>query len=330
MAEQLYISGLGYHVPEQRVPIDELWQADLPRIKELNAQFQRPLDLTELDTYGVRSVPVAAGESALKLASRSVADALSYAGIAPTELDLIIDYSAVRAPNGPLGPRLQGELAAFKALSFGLNCGGCAAFHLALQLAQNSLLAQPDATHALLFAGDKVPERSRICFPLGILGDGGSAAVLSKQPGPYCLAGVAVKTVGLFHRAVGLPTGENRPIPVDIEQFESRLLPAHFKAIHDVIHQALTAAKLTAPQIDHVIFENISKQDRSGFQRAFKQYADKLYANDFSDLGHILATDMVINLVCLERSGQLQRGQNVLLVSSGAGFYWGATVLARR
>ncbi len=323
----LYISGMDYFLPDMRISAAELISRDGERVRELQGQFKFVKGFQEFTGFGIDTVPVSTRDSGLTLAVTAAKKALKSASVAPEQLDLIIDYTTVPYRSGPLGPVVQGELNAMGAQCLGLNSGGCASLQLAFQIASNYFGSDSSVNNALLFAGDCVPGNSRVCFPLSILGDGGSSVVISRKTGDLKLIATSVITNGKLHKTVGLPGVLDEPIPVDIPEFESRLLPVHYKACFDVITASLRIAELDKQDICHVIYPNMSVMDRDGFSRAFRDLGEKLVPGPLRSVGHIFASDMIINLCELLRSGSPDSGDYILMVSSGAGFYWSASIL---
>ena len=273
------------------------------------------------------------GSTRTALMRRAADEALAEAGVPGRAVDLIVDYSTLPGDKGvsaPLAHRLASELGAETSLNLSFKFGGCAGFHLAVRLATALMQTDTRLKTALLVATDSPPPGNRSLLPITVQGDAGSAVVLRRDAGsgPEIVA-TEVLTVGALHRVIELvlgPGGCGLELRVDPLQVEQAVMPIYYLHFHRLIHKILTDVGLAIDAIDHVVYSNLSRSDRDGFQRAFGFPTEKLDAPALRDCGHTFASDLVLNYTGLERAGRLRDGQWVLFASAGIGFTWGVTL----
>ncbi|NIP41475.1 MAG: hypothetical protein GWO28_01885 [candidate division Zixibacteria bacterium] len=115
----------------------------------------------------------------------------------------------------------------------------------------------------------------------------------------------------------------------DMGEFENRVIPMHYKVISDLLSDILKNNNLQMGQIDLFLYQNMCQNDYMGLINMLGIDEDKVFQGGLKGHGHILASDLVVNYHLAEKKGRLFPGANVLLISSGAGFSWGATLLKK-
>ncbi len=319
------ITDLAGIIPENTISYSALAADGAERLALLQAQFRHLEAFREFSGFGIPEVRCADDSDALALAAPAI-DALMKRNNAG-DIGLIVDFSTVIYPQRTLSGRVQAYIGQPRAKCLDLTSGGCASFHLSLWTVSAIFHKYPELRSALLVASDIVPFRSRLCFPLSVLGDGASAVILSRENVRFELLAVSYKSLGDVAAAVGIPSWRNEPVSVDIPVFENRLLPIYFKAVYDVIREVFNEAGLGWDQVDIVVYPNMSEMDRDAFRRAFRLPKEKFPETNLQTQGHVFASDMILNLEQFMSRNLIQPGMHVLMLSSGAGFHWGAALL---
>lgn len=221
-------------------------------------------------------------------------------------------------------------------------CDGALA---ALDLACSYLVTHPEQPAALLTAADCYPDpgidRWR-ADSAAVYGDGGSALVLSREPGFARLVSLSNVTdpelEGLErgHESFG-PFRHTAGNPVDMRRRASEFLAT--MSMDEVtwrsvtgsgaaIDQALADAGVTLSDVDHVVLPFASDEwlEREFFKPLALDRARTTW--DFGRrIGHIGAADIFAGLDHLVSSGQLAVGQRVMIIGAGAGASWTAAIL---
>ena len=121
--------------------------------------------------------------------------------------------------------------------------------------------------------------------------------------------------------------GEPPSIELDAASFETGILPLHFVMCHRVLAKALERAGRTRQQIRYLVYPNTSELDRQSIVRALGIPEDRLSGPGPKDLGHVFASDLLINWP--EATHTLGEEECVVALSVGSGFTWGASVFGR-
>ena len=98
------------------------------------------------------------------------------------------------------------------------------------------------------------------------------------------------------------------------------------KVLEQVAHEVLEQANLKAEQIDWLVPHQANIRIMEGTARKMGMSMDKVIVT-VSEHGNTSAASIPLALDAGVRSGQIQRGQHLLLEGVGGGFAWGAVVL---
>jgi len=327
------LAATAYALPPTSETVQSILEHERDRVAAALEAVGPELRRRALAELGIERVWTCDGLDPYVLMRLAADEALAKAGVPGQAVDLIVDYSTLPGDKGvsaPLAHRLASELGAETCLNLSFKFGGCAGFHLAVRLATSLMHTDTRLTTALLVATDSPPPGNRSLLPITVQGDAGSAVVLRRDAGvgPEIVA-TEVLTVGALHRVIELvqgPGGRGLELRVDAPQIEQAVMPIYYLHFHRLIHKILTDLGLAIDEIDHVVYSNLSRSDRDGFQRAFRFPAGKLDAPALRDCGHTFASDLVLNYTEIERSGRVRGGQWVLFASAGIGFTWGVTL----
>lgn len=325
------IASAAYVVPPDVEPVEIIMARERTRVEATLAPLDARARQKVTDGLGLSRVHVCGAKQPFDLALEAASTALSEAGIAAKNLNLIVDYSTFTGEAlqyVPSAHKLSAELGAETSLNLSFRAGGCGALHLALKTALGLMSNDESIQDALLVTGDTPPAGSRSLLPVTVQGDAGSAVVLSRRhaAGPLLL-GVEVLTLGHLHDAIALTRTEGRlEIKADAVRIEGEVMPIYYLNLLRLVQKALAASSLGLTEVDHFIYSNISRRDRDGFRKMLGLREESLPPTRMSEYGHTFASDLIINYVDLRRAGKIKPGDLLLFASAGIGFTWGVTL----
>jgi 3-oxoacyl-[acyl-carrier-protein] synthase-3 len=266
-----------------------------------------------------------AGERLSDLAARAGLDALEHAGLAASDLDLVVVATTTADEMSPnAAPLVAGAIGANRAaaLDVGAACTGWLA-GLAVACGQ---VESGRARRALVIGADllsrMLDQTDRSTAPL--FADGAGAAVICGTREP--------------HRGIGPVLLHCDPAGAELIRLErggriSMNGPDTFRAAVDrlatVTREALRASALELSDIDLFVYHQANSRIIRAVGERLGLPADLVvdYVDRFANSS---AATLPIALSVAQSEGRLRSGDRVLLAAFGAGFTWGATVLEWR
>ncbi|HSY15167.1 MAG TPA: beta-ketoacyl-ACP synthase 3 [Jatrophihabitantaceae bacterium] len=289
---------------------------------ELGERFGRTAEWIEARTGIQRLRRLRQHEPLIDLAADAASSALSSAGLAGDQLDLIIAATcSTRSGSAPLGPQLVKRLAP-RAATFDLNAA-CSGFCYGVSIA-DSMIRAGSARHVLVVGAERM---SGLIDPtdLGtgiIFGDGAGAAVL----GPATDSGLAIGPVawgsdGSQAGLIAFPDGD---------PFMRMAGQQVFRWAVDKIHQVAAVACQKAGVLPSDIQLFIPHQANLRIVDAMAKKLGMAHAIVSADIvisGNTSAASIPIALTRLIQSGRARTGDLALLVGFGAGLAYAAQVV---
>jgi 3-oxoacyl-[acyl-carrier-protein] synthase III len=285
---------------------------------------------------GIRERRIAQpAESLAAIATQAATAALEMAGVAPTEVDLIV--LATSTPDDLFGTagRIQAAIGAPQAVAFDLTAA-CSGFVFGLVTAAQFIRTGTYKT-VLLIGGDVLSrwvdwDDRRTCI---LFGDGAGAVVLQANVRDRLL-GFELRTDGSQNEFLNLDSrtephellpgitrgqGGFNPITMngqEVYRFAVRKVP-------EVIEKALHRANLTPEHIDWLLLHQAN-------QRILAAVGDRLHIpeqkiiSNLAQYGNTSAASIPIALDEYVRTGQVQLGDTIAAAGFGAGLTWGAAI----
>lgn len=323
--QSVRIAAASYRLPAKYVPLSELRNGNGLQIKSDRERLQIP-KLGSLDLNEIEGVHVFGTEERGDLALEAIRDTLSESDVDGRQLDVIIDYSTVsRADNGlSLSYRVQDQLQADRAFLMATGNGSCVAFQIALKAATALFHSDPSIQQALLFSEDRILGH-RDNAPFNVLGDGASAVLLQRSPLPVSIVGTLCISRGQLRAYLGINHSQSGNF--DFDGFEQHVVPLYYKHMRDVALALLRKHDCSLDDVALVLYQNMSDNDYVGITGALGIARDRIYPGALRGHGHIFGADLVINLSSAMRHNRIHPGARILMLSSGAGFSWAATLL---
>jgi 3-oxoacyl-[acyl-carrier-protein] synthase-3 len=215
----------------------------------------------------------------------------------------------------------------------------------ALELAAAYVLSHPQRRHAIVTTGDRFarPGFDRWNTDPGtVFGDGGTAAVLSTQPGIVRVLSLVsysdptLEQAGRGDDPFG-PAPFHARRPIDLEVYRNQLLGRlGLSAVvdrleagqHKAFGQAIADAGVRRSDIEWFVLPNL------GYGKLKAQFYDPLEIPPErtawhwgSGVGHLGAGDQIAGLAELVDSGSLRPGQRCALLGVGSGFTWSVAIV---
>ena len=289
---------------------------------------------------GIDRVPVAApGERGSRLALEAAQAALTAAGVAASNLDVIVDCTSLPqeylVPAWSMSNKLQADLGAAKAFTIGFSGGGATNFHTGLHFA--ACLAASDARirNVLLVAADIAIPNNRVLAgedPVTVLGDAASALVLGRGATSDVVLDTELHSDGELHAVCYVPGGamahpERRDLfRLELDAAVYRRAP-RAQTLRRLAGQLLARHGLAMEDIVLHIAPNISRVERSELGAALGVAADRFGPDNLATHGHLHATDFVLNYRSAIERDSVRPGDHIMISSHGFGFVAGVSLL---
>jgi len=295
-----------------------------------------------VEKFGLRGKHIAAADEHVSdMAVGAASRLLGEHELDPAEIDVVLYYGSMWKdyPVWQAAPWIAHRLGCGRAYALeyaNVSCGT----PVALRLARNFLLAEPDLRNVLLVAAcresyliDYGNERSRFMFNFG---DGAVAGLLTREA-PHELLGAHAVTDGSFALQVKVPAGGSVE-PASVASIAAR---RHFLDVAD-------PAQMKGG-LDEVSLPNFVAAARGALERSGARLEDVSYlcgihmkrsmheailgalgverAAYLDDTGHMSGVDPLLALDRAARAGELAEGDLVLLLAAGTGYTWAAAVI---
>jgi 3-oxoacyl-[acyl-carrier-protein] synthase-3 len=323
---QVCIAGTGSYLPEK-----VLTNGDLEKIVETSDEWI-------IARTGIRERRIAAqGEFTSHMAAKAGARALEQAGIAASEVELIIVATITPDTLTPATAcYVQQQLGAVGAVAFDISAA-CSGFLYAMKIAKR-LISDGAFTNALIIGAEKLSsfinwEDRTTCV---LFGDGAGAAVLRRaRPEEGSIIATEMGTDGRLTHLLNIPGGGSA-CPITKENADQRLASLAmmgkevFKhAVNRMKESAelvIERAGLKAEDIALVIPHQANLRIIDAIADRLTVPRERVFVN-LEKYGNTSAAAVAIALDEANRSGAIKRGDHVVLVVFGAGLTWAAAAV---
>jgi 3-oxoacyl-[acyl-carrier-protein] synthase-3 len=282
-----------------------------------------------------RRISQPSNSSLSSLAAVAGSQAIAAAGIAATDVDLIL--LATSTPDDLFGSacQVQAQLGATKAVAFDLTaaCSGfvfglvTAAQYIRTGVYQNVLLIGADILSRWVDWQDR-----RTCV---LFGDGAGAVVLQAAEGDRLL-GFALKSDGTqnHHLNLGYAASSQELLPgINISQGTYQPIIMNGKEVYrfaaqkvpEIIDKALFEANLTVEQIDWLLLHQANQRILDAVAERLNIPAHKVISN-LANYGNTSAASIPLALDEAVRQGKIQPNDIIAASGFGAGLTWGAAI----
>jgi len=286
---------------------------------------------------GIRERRVAREEEAASdLSLKASERALESAGVRAEEIDLIIVATVTPDTLFPATACLvQDRLGARRAACFDLSAG-CTGFLYGLGVAQQ-FVACGTYQKVLVVGVDVLTkiinwEDRSTCV---LFGDGAGAVVVAPVPEEEGILSLYLGADGSGGPLLVMPAGGSR-LPASPDTVARKLHTIHMhgsevfkfavRIMGEASLKALEQAGLAKEDIDLLIPHQANMRIVEAGMKRLGLPPEKVYVN-LDRYGNMSSASIPVALDEAQRQGKLARGDNVLLVSFGAGLTWGAAVV---
>ena len=316
------ILGTGSYLPE-RVVTNE----DLAERIETSDEWIR-------ERTGIRQRHVAAdGQTKVDLAFEAAMRALEAAGVAATEIDLIVLGTTTPDIVFPSSAcLLQHRLGANGCAAFDVNAA-CSGFMYALGTA-NAMIKSGMAKKALVIGAETLTRmldwNDRTTAVL--FGDGAGAVVLGASDEPGILSTHLHADGGYGHllqTAVGVSRGFKPDEPnagLRITMTGNEVFKVAVKTLDAVVEETLAANDLQKSDLDWLIPHQANLRIITATAKRLEMSMDRVIVT-VDRHGNTSAASVPLALDEAVRSGKVQRGELLLLEAFGGGFTWGSALI---
>jgi 3-oxoacyl-[acyl-carrier-protein] synthase-3 len=319
------ITGWGKYAPER-----VLTNQDLEKMVETSDEWI-------LTRTGIRERHIAGPDEAASTMSLAASrDALAVAGLDPQELDLIIVATSSPDHLTPsVASMVQGTLGASRAAAFDLSAG-CTGFVYALAAA-HQFITTGTYDNVLVIGAELISrfvdwEDRATCV---LFGDGAGAVVLQASEAPTGLLSFDVGSKGSEYDALIVPAGGSRHPPSQealdtrmhyIKMDGKRVFKFATKTPAQAALRAIKDCSLSLDDIALVIPHQANLRIIQSLARSLGMPMEKVYVN-IDRYGNTSTASIPIALCEVIEEGQVNEGDNVLLLGFGAGLTWAAAVV---
>lgn len=308
----------------------------LPERIMTNAELATIVDTSDewiVERSGIRQRHIAAeGEKTSDLATKAAARALANAGVAASDVDLIVLATATPDETFPASAcRVQTNLGMTNGFAFDVQAV-CSGFIYALATADNFIKAG-QARNALVIGAETF---SRILdwtdrTTCVLFGDGAGAVLLQAHEGQGTNADRGILTThlhsdGRHHDLLYVDGGPSSTKTVGHLRMAGKEVFRHAVTnLAHVVGEALEATGLTQGDIDWLVPHQANKRILDGTARKLNIAPERVVVT-VDRHGNTSAASVPLALCEAASDGRIQRGQIVLMEAMGGGFTWGSAL----
>ncbi|MGE4545888.1 MAG: beta-ketoacyl-ACP synthase III [Pedobacter sp.] len=324
MMKRTCITGTGSYLPEKVLT---------------NADLEQLVDTTDEWIWtrtGIRERRIATdGEHTSDLATEAARRAMSMAGVAADEIDLIIVATVTGDFNWPATACLvQSNLQASRAFAFDISAA-CSGFLYGLSIANSYI--QSGTAKKILLIGAEVFSRIVDWKDRGtciLFGDGAGAVVLEAGEEDRGLLSCHLHTDGSCWPLL-YQMGQGSRNPADSSTAEAgnpfvqmqgnEVFKVAVRSLCEAGEEALAANDLTASDVDLLIPHQANRRILEATAKRLGVPLEKVMVN-VDRVGNTSAASIPIALDEAHRGGRIKTGDVVLLNAFGGGFTWGSAL----
>jgi len=304
----------------------------LPKRRVTNAELAETVDTTDqwiVERTGIRSRYVAAdGETTATLATDAARRALEHAGLAATDIDLIVLATATPDQTFPSSAtKVQAALGIDDCIAFDVHAV-CTGFLYALSVA-DSMLRSGNAAKALVIGSETFSrildwEDRGTCV---LFGDGAGALVLSAEEGERGILATKLHADGRHNDLLFVDGGPSTTGTVGKLRMKGREVFRHAVVnLAEVLNEVLAEAGLTAADVDWVVPHQANARILDATAKKLGLPAEKVIVT-VDEHANTSAASVPLAFDKAVKDGRIQRGNLIVLEAMGGGFTWGAAAL---
>ncbi|MBQ1783330.1 MAG: ketoacyl-ACP synthase III [Gammaproteobacteria bacterium] len=296
-----------------------------------NADLEKMVDTSDewiVERTGIRERRIAgADETVASMGTAAAQQALDAAGIAATELDMIICATASATNHFPSAAcEIQAALGVAAIPAFDVSAA-CAGFSYILSIADQFI--RSGHCRKILLVGSEV--LSRLVDPADrgtviIFGDGAGAMVLGASSDEGII-GTHLCADGRYGELLKLPVpSRTDATPCWLTMKGNEVFKVAVTKLAEVVEELLEKTGVSQDQIDFLVPHQANLRIISATARKLDLPMERVVVN-LDRTGNTSAASVPIALDEAVRDGRIQRGHLLLLEAFGGGFAWGAALI---
>jgi 3-oxoacyl-[acyl-carrier-protein] synthase-3 len=304
----------------------------LPKRQVTNDELAKTVDTTDewiVERTGIRSRYVAGDdETTASLAIDAARRALEHAGVAASEIDLIVLAAATPDQTFPSSAtKVQAALGIPDCIAFDVHAV-CTGFLYALSVA-DSMLRSGNARKALVIGAETFSrildwEDRATCV---LFGDGAGALVLSAEEGERGVLATKLHADGRHNDLLFVDGGPSTTGTVGKLRMKGREVFRHAVVnLAQVLNEVLEDAGLTAADVDWVVPHQANARILDATAKKLGLPAAKVVVT-VDRHANTSAASVPLAFDTAVKDGRIKRGDVVVLEAMGGGFTWGAAAL---
>jgi 3-oxoacyl-[acyl-carrier-protein] synthase-3 len=304
----------------------------LPVRRVSNAELAAQIDTSDewiVERTGIRFRHIAGqGETTASLATDAARRALDAAGMAATDIDLIVLATATPDQTFPASATIvQHRLGVGDCIAFDV-AAVCSGFLYAVSVAE-SMIRGGSANNALVIGAETFSrildwEDRGTCV---LFGDGAGAIVMSAVEDGRGVLSTKLHADGTYNDLLYVDGGPSTTGTVGKLRMKGREVFRHAVTnLASVMGEALSAADLQPDDVDWVVPHQANARILDATARKLGLPPEKVVVT-VADHANTSAASVPLALDTAVRDGRIKAGDIVVLEAMGGGFTWGAAVL---
>lgn len=304
----------------------------LPRRRVTNAELSETVDTSDewiVERTGIRARYIAGeGETTATLATEAARKAIEAAGIAPSDIGLIILATATPDQTFPASATIvQTALGIDDCVSFDVQAV-CSGFLYALSVA-DSMLRGGTANHALVIGAETFSrildwEDRTTCV---LFGDGAGAVVLKAEEGVRGVLATRLHADGRHNQLLYVDGGPSTTQTVGKLRMKGQEVFRHAVTnLAQVLREVMEDAGLTVDDIDWVVPHQANRRILDATARKLGLAAERVVIT-VDQHANTSAASVPLALDTAVRDGRIKPGDLLVLEAMGGGFTWGAAAI---
>ncbi|MEO7635036.1 MAG: beta-ketoacyl-ACP synthase III [Sphingomicrobium sp.] len=305
----------------------------LPARRVSNAELAEQVDTTDqwiVERTGIRSRYIAGeGETTASLATDAARRALDHAGVAATDIDLIVLATATPDQTFPSSAtKVQAALGINDCVAFDVHAV-CTGFLYALSVA-DSMIRSGNANKALVIGAETFSrildwEDRGTCV---LFGDGAGALVLGAEEGSdRGIFATKLHADGRHNDLLFVDGGPSTTGTVGKLRMKGREVFRHAVVnLASVLNEVLASAGLTADEVDWVVPHQANARILEATAKKLGLPSAKVIVT-VDEHANTSAASVPLAFDVAVKDGRIKRGDLIVLEAMGGGFTWGAAVL---
>jgi 3-oxoacyl-[acyl-carrier-protein] synthase-3 len=304
----------------------------LPRRRVTNDELAQTVDTTDqwiVERTGIRARYVAGdGETTATLATDAARKALDHAGVAATDIDLIVLATATPDQTFPSSAtKVQAALGIDDCVAFDVHAV-CTGFLYALSVA-DSMLRSGNARKALVIGAETFSrildwEDRATCV---LFGDGAGALVLGAEVTEKGILTTRLHADGRHNDLLFVDGGPSTTGTVGKVRMKGREVFRHAVVnLAGVMNEVLEAAGLTSAEVDWLVPHQANARILDATAKKLGLPKEKVVVT-VDEHANTSAASVPLAFDTAVKDGRIKRGDVVVLEAMGGGFTWGAAAL---